>query len=127
MRVIVVLAELSNSFRESAAEVGHVEHRATLSANPVFMRFFERGAEGATHSLWCFSPMKADSSKYGRTHQNERRRWQSEVDAGRGACAICGRPIDRRAHWSLIRDLGPAHTRCGFVEGKLGKTTSRDW
>jgi len=81
----------------------------------------------STHSLSCFSPMKADSSKYGRKHQNERRRWQSEIDAGRGVCAICGRPIARRAHWSLIRDLGPAHTRCGFVQGKLGKTTSRDW
>ena len=32
MRVIVVLAELSNSVSEGAAEVRHVEHRATLSA-----------------------------------------------------------------------------------------------
>jgi len=32
MRVIVVLAELSDSVREDAAEVRHVEHRATLSA-----------------------------------------------------------------------------------------------
>jgi hypothetical protein len=42
-------------------------------------------------------------------------------------CAICGRPIVRHTHWSLIRDLGPAHTRCGFVQGEFGKTTSRDW
>jgi hypothetical protein len=71
--------------------------------------------------------MTADSSKYGRKHLNERRRWKSEIDAGRGVCAICGGPIVRHAHWSLIRDLGAAHTRCGFVEGTLGKTTSRDW
>ena len=75
----------------------------------------------------CFSPMKADSSKYGRKHQIERRRWQSEIAAGRGVCAICGRPIVRDAHSSLIRDLGPAHTRCGFVEGELRKRTGRDW
>ena len=55
MRVIVVLAELANSFRESAAEVGHVEHRATLSANPVFMRVFERG-QRASPTLRRVSP-----------------------------------------------------------------------
>jgi hypothetical protein len=32
MRVIVVLAERSNSVSEGPAEVRHVEHRATLSA-----------------------------------------------------------------------------------------------
>jgi hypothetical protein len=71
--------------------------------------------------------MKPYSAKYGRKDQIERRRWQSEIDAGRGVCVICHRRIVRRAHWSLIRDLGPAPTRCGFLEGRLGKTTSRDW
>ena len=33
MRVVVALAELSNSFSEGAAEVRHVEHRATLSSD----------------------------------------------------------------------------------------------
>jgi hypothetical protein len=33
----------------------------------------------STHSLSCFPPMKADSSKYGRKHQIERRRWQAEM------------------------------------------------
>jgi hypothetical protein len=32
MRVVVVLAELSDSVGEGTAEVRHVEHRATLSA-----------------------------------------------------------------------------------------------
>jgi hypothetical protein len=54
------------------------------------------GNAPSTHSSSCFSPMTAHSSKCGRKHQNERRRWQSEIDAGRGVCATCGGPIDRQ-------------------------------
>ena len=67
MRVIVVLAELSNSVRKGAAEVRRVEHRSTLSATSVqrsaldckAMRFLNEG-QGVTHTFPAFPRLRSD-------------------------------------------------------------------
>ena len=61
-----------------------------------------------------------------RQHRVERQRWQRKVDAGTVECVLCSRLIVAGSHWSLL-ERGPVHTRCGFVEGFLGRATSREW
>ena len=66
--------------------------------------------------------MTADSAKYGKDWQIERKRVQRQIVAGRGVCELCGWAIRDGEHWSLSREAGGAiHSRCGFDRGLLGK------
>ena len=66
--------------------------------------------------------MTADSAKYGKDWQIQRKRVQKQIVAGRGVCELCGWAIRSDDHWSLSREAGGAiHSRCGFDRGLLGK------
>ena len=68
--------------------------------------------------------MKADSAKYGKDWQIERKRVQEQIVAGRGVCELCSWPIRSDDHWSLSRKArGAIHSRCGFDQGLLGKSS----
>ena len=70
--------------------------------------------------------MTADSAKYGKDWQIERKRVQRQIVAGRGVCELCGWAIRSDDHWSLSREAGGAiHSRCGFDRGLLGKAARR--
>ena len=60
------------------------------------------------------------SPRYQRAHQDERRRWAPEVEAGLVACARCAGPIEPGAPWDLGHVdgggptdwAGPEHRAC---------------
>ena len=72
---------------------------------------------------------------YGHRHQQERKRWKPEVDAGRVACARCGRLIAPGEPWDLGHDdhdrsiyTGPEHRRCNrATAGRRKRRQSRRW
>jgi hypothetical protein len=63
-------------------------------------------------------PNPDHDQKYGHVPRSYRKRWKSEVDAGRVKCARCGRPIVPGQLWDLghidgdsSRYAGPEHAR----------------
>jgi len=83
------------------------------------------------------APQTERERGYGFPHQRLRRRWRRLVEAGRVACARCGRPILPWEHWDLghedhdrTRYAGPEHRRCNRAtagRGKSAKFRSRAW
>lgn len=65
---------------------------------------------------------------YGAAHQRERAKWAKVINAGRGYCWRCGRPIPKGTDWDLghldddptkTRYVGPEHVRCNRRAGAL--------
>lgn len=69
------------------------------------------------------SPGSTTSRGYGHRHQQERRRWEAIVKAGKATCTRCGHPIPPDAPWDLdhsddrTRYLGVACRSCNRRAG----------
>ena len=65
-----------------------------------------------------------ETRRYPATPTLRHKRVQREIAAGRRVCELCGWPIGSGDHWSLVQEVGPVHSRCGFERGLLGKSAS---
>ena len=71
---------------------------------------------------------------YGTAHQQLRRAWKIQVDAGGVNCARCGLPIKPGTPWDLGHDdhdrsryTGPEHRACNRATNGRRPKTSREW